>query len=388
MRDSFQVKVNPEILNWAVNTSGWEKQEVATRLRVSEKKIDDWLAGEAKPTIKQLEKFSTVVKRPLAIFFVENVPVEKPLPKDYRKKPEKRGQFDRKTLLAIRKARNLQTTSRELSSNMEAELKADFPKGDLSDNPKQIAQAYRDKLNFNINLLSEAKTPNQVFNYLRDTLEEKNVFVFQISMPLNDARGFCLLDDYPNVIVVNSKDFIKARIFTLAHELGHVALGESEISNPQEYLGDYEPTNKVEKWCNDFASEFLLSEKEARQLFRENRQTLTDSNMLNKISNKYKLSKAMMLYNMYKFDFISKQKYKQTLDRYNEQVKREIKKSERKKRGFGLSSEKRCFSEKGEKFISLVVDNIERGNITRYDALNYLSVKSKNLDKVISRLKK
>jgi hypothetical protein len=61
----------------------------------------------------------------------------------------------------------------------------------------------------------------------------------------------------------------------------------------------------------------------------------------------------------------------------------------RKSTGFkAASADKRCIQEKGQKFVSLVASNLEQGLITYSDALDYLSIKSKNLEKVLSRVKK
>ena len=62
-------------------------------------------------------------------------------------------------------------------------------------------------------------------------------------MPIEDARGFALADANPKIIVVNSKDQIEARIFTLLHEFAHILLGETSISIP-----DLRSNNTIEKW--------------------------------------------------------------------------------------------------------------------------------------------
>ena len=46
------------------------------------------------------------------------------------------------------------------------------------------------------------------------------------------------------------------------------------------------------------------------------------------------------------------------------------------------SSDRRCLSELGAKFVSIVANNYDKNYITYTDALNYLSTKSKNFDKV------
>ena len=54
-----------------------------------------------------------------------------------------------------------------------------------------------------------------------------------------------------------------------------------------------------------------------------------------------------------------------------------------KKGGFRPTADKQCLSEREQKFVSLVVNNVDKGFITHSDALGYLSIKAKNLDKVI-----
>ena len=77
---------------------------------------------------------------------------------------------------------------------------------------------------------------SELFNLLRDIIEDKNILVFQISMPVEDARGFAIADETPAIIVVNSKDHIEARVFSLMHEFGHILLKESGISLPENTL--------------------------------------------------------------------------------------------------------------------------------------------------------
>jgi Zn-dependent peptidase ImmA (M78 family) len=147
-----------------------------------------------------------------------------------------------------------------------------------------------------------------------------------------------------------------------------------------------ENAGRIEKWCNEFSSAFLLPEAIARHLFDSNKPTLTETLTLNRFSRSYKISKAMLLYNMAKLDFISQEQYRAVLDRY---VPRQAQAIERAGRGFRrASADKRCMNERGQKFVSLVISNVEKGFITHRDALNYLSIKSKNLEKVTGRAKK
>jgi len=378
-RKTLSIEVKPEILKWVMDSAGWKEEDISKKLKVSQIVFGSWLKGESNPTLKQLEDLAKIVKRPLAVFFLPEAPKEKPLPKDYRMLPEKAGKFDKKTILSIRRARRLQKISKELSENLNANLNKLVSAVKQSEDAKKIAEKYRKEFKFDETRQRKFKTPYEVFNFLRDTIEDKNIIVFQISMPIEDARGFTLVDDSPAVIVVNSKDQIEARIFTLMHEFGHVLLNESGVSMPENSLFIKNVEN-VEKWCNDFSSAFLLPEALAKSEFSQNKD-------VGKLSRAYKVSKAMLFYNMYRLNFISKQQYDAFIDKYQSEILKPKEKSE-KKGGFRPTADKQCLSERGQKFVSLVVNNVDKGFITHSDALGYLSIKSKNLDKVMSKAKK
>lgn len=100
------------------------------------------------------------------------------------------------------------------------------------------------------------------------------------------------------------------------HEFAHILLGETGIDFPDVTIST---RNEVEVWCNRFASAFLLPADMAMNLFKSNKSTLTETDTLNKLSRKYKLSKAMLLFNMLKMDFISETEYEDVLERYKPQ---------------------------------------------------------------------
>ncbi len=378
-RKTLSIEVKPEILKWVIDSAGWKEGGISKKLKVSQNVFDRWLKGELNLTLKQLEDLAKVVKRPLAVFFLPQAPKEKPLPKDYRMLPEKAGKFDKKTILAIRRARRLQKISKELSENLNTNLNKLVPSVKPSEDSKEIAEKYREQFKFDVAKQKKFRTPYEVFNFLRDTIEDKNIIVFQISMPVEDARGFTLVDDSPAVMVVNSNDQIEARIFTLMHEFGHVLLNESGVSIPENslFIKDVEG---VEKWCNDFSSAFLFPETLAKAEFSQNKD-------IAKLSRAYKVSKAMLFYNMYRLNFISKQQYDAFIDKYKPEILKPKEKAD-KKGGFGTTADKQCLSKKGQRFVSLVVNNVDGGFITHSDALGYLSIKAKNLDKVMSKAKK
>jgi hypothetical protein len=93
----------------------------------------------------------------------------------------------------------------------------------------------------------------------------------------------------------------------------------------------------------------------------------------------------MLLVSMSNTGFITKTKLREVFERYKPKPKA---KKKGEKSGGGVPVDKRCLSEKGTRFISLVANNYDRNNITYTDALSYLSIKSKNFDKVLAKARK
>ena len=387
MAESIRVSVRPEVFEWLRESAGWSVEEVSKRLGTSVKVVMDIEAGNGDPTLRQLEILSASYNRPLALFFLPEPGPEPKLPEDYRMLPDRRNVFDKKTILAIRKARSLQERIRDLAENIGESVESKINPISIGDDPEKWAYKYRELFGISEEKQKEFKTPYNFFNHLRGRMEEMNILVFQFSMPVEDARGFALTDRLPYVAVVNSKDSIEARLFTMMHEFGHLLLGETVIDMPDFERANPFTKDRIEIWCNTFASRFLLPRELAVRIFEEEKRPLTDTKTLNSLKHRYKLSKAMMLYNMWKLGFITKNEYEEVLKRYIPQESGPEEEKE-KKEGGAPPIERRRLSEMGEKYVSLVAHNYEKEYITYAEALGYLSVKSKNFDKIVAQASK
>jgi Zn-dependent peptidase ImmA (M78 family) len=72
---------------------------------------------------------------------------------------------------------------------------------------------------------------------------------------VDEFRGFALSDPYAPLIFINSRDSHAAQMFTLIHEVVHLWLGLSGVSN---LTSTYAPSARIEQFCNQVAAEVLV----------------------------------------------------------------------------------------------------------------------------------
>src|SRR5690606_19286942 len=84
-------------------------------------------------------------------------------------------------------------------------------------------------------------------------------------LDVDEFRGFVLSDPFAPAIFLNGSDAKAAQIFTLAHELAHIWIGASGISNPDYSLAAAELVNSTERHCNRIAAEVLLPQEDFQQ---------------------------------------------------------------------------------------------------------------------------
>ena len=76
----IRVAVRPEVLRWARERAGLAQEDLAGRFR----RLRDWEAGKAQPTLKQVEAFACAVHAPTGYLFLSAPPEESvPIP-DFR----------------------------------------------------------------------------------------------------------------------------------------------------------------------------------------------------------------------------------------------------------------------------------------------------------------
>ena len=361
---TFKVNVNPEIIKWSIKNINMPEEVIIKKIGITKNIFDKWINNLDKPTYIQLQKLAKNVRVSPLIFLSDKPPNEEPMRvfRTYNNTDQK--SYD--TLLMIKRITFLQDVVYNLYNNLNLRKEANIERYSIKTNPKEIAENERKKF-FDFDYQLQSKTKYDVLRKFRTQVEDNNILVMQF--PFEDIRGLSLIDKNPYIIVLNSRDDPTSRIFTLFHEYAHILLGINELDEDS----NYSSSDKIEEWCNNFASYFLISDDRIKQYVDkfDNIDKIVTS-----ISNRYKLSYSMIFYRLYKLNYI--QSYETEYDKFIKK-KEQIKNTTSSGRNYIVNIK----TEYGNKFINIVNENYEKGEITLNEALTYLGIKIKTYDKLM-----
>jgi Zn-dependent peptidase ImmA (M78 family)/transcriptional regulator with XRE-family HTH domain len=373
------MNIEPKLLVWARETIGLTRTDVASKLKVSGKTVENWESGISKPSLVQAERLARVYKRPLAAFFLAEPPMEQKRPQDFRTISGERGkEFSSSMLLVIRRARRLQSLATELAQDGGRDLSLKLPTASLFDDPESLASRLREQLGVSAETQTSIwKNERQALNGWKSLVEDLGIFVLQIGMPMDEARAFSLIGEGIPVIVLNARDSLRAQIFSLFHECTHLMLNNFGVCDMKEGKYFSAEVSKVEQFCNYLAgaltvpATLLQAHQEVVGLRPSSR---VSDDVLVSLSAHFKVSQEVILRRLVMIGKASKEWYSLKRSQWEKEYK--------KQQGGRSNPPKRCIRENGTTFVSLVFDALRDNRITYKDVADYLSVRVKYLPKV------
>lgn len=252
------IKISPSVLKWARLTSyGSRTDEVAAKLKIDKRLIEEWELKEQEMSISMLKKLSKLYRRHISVLLLENPPRSLQQPK-FRRLPDiLSADLDLKTIRVIRDAQEIQLATKSLIGEIKNIFISNL--SNHTTNPVRTAKEVTLALKINNETRKEGKDAREQLNVWKNMLQKNNVIVCEMSYPSVDSWGFALADDICPTIVLNASTSYNARIFTLFHELGHIILKQSDIDFELDLLGESSDTSEV--WCNNFAANLLVPDE-------------------------------------------------------------------------------------------------------------------------------
>ncbi len=374
---SVRVEVRPRVLEWARARSGIADDNWDRRFP----KFDAWLAGEATPTLTQLEEFARKTHTPVGFLFLDEPPVETvPIP-DFRTvgdRPVGAAEAVSADLLDVIYACERRQEWYRDNQILEGEPPLPFVGvASTNDDVGTIADQMREILDWTAESRASQRTADAALTWLREHAEAAGVLVMisgivgsntHRTLDPQEFRGFALVDPYAAIVFVNGADSKAALVFTLAHELAHLWLGETALSDldPQSIRG-----NAVERWCNQVAAEFLVPMAEFRQRFDQRADLRAQ---LRPLAEHFRVSTQVILGRIREAGALTWDEYLVELDAEREQASRIL--AERRGGGGNYYNTKPV--QVSKRFASALIASAKEGRTPYTRALRLLDVKKES----------
>ena len=252
--------ITAKVFKWARESAKITEEIAASKVAVSIDKFKEWENGEDYPTIRQAQTLAKAYKRPFALFFLPDVPTDFQPLQDFRKTGSK--ELSTSSIFIIREIQQKQAWISEVNEDNNENRVPFIGKFTIKDNPELVANDILTTLN--INPLNY-KSNDPIIEWI-DKAESHGVFISRTSfihsrlkLDSNEIQGFAIADNFAPFVFINSDDWNAPQLFTLVHELSHLWIAETGISN------DVEPSiknagdcNPIELFCNEVAANALM----------------------------------------------------------------------------------------------------------------------------------
>ena len=290
-----RVVVKPEMLRWARERAG----HTAASLHRRFPKLELWEKGEARPTLKQLENFAKATHAPIGYLFLPEPPTERvPLP-DFRATGNVYIERPSPDLLdTVYICQQRQEWYRDYARSMGEKPLPFVGSARLTSEVETTAASIRHALEFDLEERRQIPTWTDALRGFIGQADALGILVMCSGVVLNnnyrrlnpdEFRGFAMADDLAPLVFINGADTKAAQMFTLAHELAHIWLGLSAVSDTQAV---WIPDHEVERWCNQVAAELLVPLAVLRSEYQRSN-PLHDE--INRLARRFKVSTLVIL---------------------------------------------------------------------------------------------
>jgi Zn-dependent peptidase ImmA (M78 family) len=256
-----RVAIQPEMFRWARDRARLDNFALMARFP----RLEAWEAGETQPTLRQLEDYAKATHAPVGYFFLPEPPVE-PLPiPDFRTVANHAITRPSPNLLdmvyACQQRQDWYRDHAQVTGQSPLPFVGSLA---LAASTTDAAAQLRQALGFSVEERRACSTWTEALRRFIEQADQIGVMVMVSGVVLNnntrpldpqEFRGFALSDALAPLVFINGADSKAAQMFTLAHELAHLWLGQTALSDVS---ADAMPNNATEVWCNQVAAELLV----------------------------------------------------------------------------------------------------------------------------------
>jgi Zn-dependent peptidase ImmA (M78 family) len=382
--NNLEFQINPSRLKYLLDLFKIDKEELLLKLQgtninpvLNIEELNEIFENNRKVKVSVLKKLDSIFEKGINWYISKtDLPSREKLSIFFRK-----DKFNSDLSMgSIKKVEEFEKKKKEIeilceNINYKATKKLGY---DLKEDPRKAAKEVREKFDETRNklkkdaLLKKSNSDKDFLENLIRTIEQFNVFVFEFTENWNkkDKANFNGFHINPNIIVIKrQQNYLKREIFTLMHEFAHYLLSEEEID---EQVGEFLNQGDIENWCNEFAYNFLVGEF-ANVLNDLNKADISNDfhkELLEKISQKTRISTLSLFTRLKVIHKISDFDYKRIYGEIVDAVRKEIQKQKEM-----AELERQLLKEKGEKPFAMSPKPIESKLLKEIVKINYFEGK-------------
>lgn len=371
----MRAMIQHDILRWAIERTQISIEVLSQKLSVKTDKIEKWINGESKPTFKQAQNLAEKLHIPFGYLFLSEPPKEElPIP-DFRTiKNEPTYHISPYLTELIFDLDRKQHWYREYMIDNGYEPLSFVGSASASMPVASLAHKIKELIRWQ-DAFEKSKSKEDFIYEISRHVEKIGIMVMRSSyagsatqhtVKVEELRGLAIADSYAPLIFLNSADTRSAQVFTLAHELVHIWIGESGISD-LDFLSKHQ--EHIEKYCNDVAAEILIPEEELKKLWDSSSSVIQNCK---KIATRYYISDFVVLKRAYDLRIINYGMYKKLYDYLTEEWQK-IKEQQKSSGGNYYNTKP---AKESKRFSTAVVESALEGKLFYRDAMQLLNIKS------------
>lgn len=387
MTKRVKAMVSPAVLVWARTSAGYDIATASSKLKLDEDRIAAWESGDDQPSIPQLRKLAELYKRPLAVLYLPEPPLTFQPMHDFRRLPDLGPRFFSPALtLEIRRAQQ----RRELALEMLDEAGDDAPsfllETSLGSDVDVAGDAIRKALGVDYKTQAAWRDPRVAFLAWRARIEALGVLVFQAAtIERDEASGFAYWSDRLPFMVVNRKDAYARRSFSLLHELAHLMLHQSGVSDLDIDAPRPQHDERVETFCNQVAAAALMPRAQflAEPLVAEKgagRHDWSDE-AIKALSLTYGVSREAVVRRLLTFSRATTAFYQQKRAQYATEFRQQLEaqKAQNADKPIPRNMPRETVANLGRTLVGLILENYRQDRLSLSEVSGYLGVKTRHL---------
>jgi len=382
--------ITGDIVTWARERLGYSHKQIADEIgtSVTADDIAQWEAEKSRPDFRKAQKLATALHIPFGYLFLSHRPKNDIKVPDLRTVGSKPiTEFTPNLLDQLRNLLLKQEWYRDYATEEGRKPLSFVGRFNVNSSYEKVAADIGVELGINTQFRAAASNWEGFLTNFMANAEAAGVLVIrsgvvasasQRPLSVKEFRGFVLSDPIAPLVFINGADSTSAQVFTLAHELVHLWIGKSGISNPNPKKRSTDEANTIERFCNQVAAELLVSHAEFLRRWRD---SVTVEENVKTLVRYFRVSTHVILRQAFEQDKISRQEYEERIQAEEDRFKAQ---QEEKEGGGNFYRTMRVRNSRI--LVSSVLEAIQTSKIGLRDAATLLGCKVPTLKNVASEL--